>query len=270
VLRTAAIALLALVLAAPAFSVVNTTFDEPTLNPAVALDVPSPSDADVTLDTTNDELDFTSANATDLWVARNNAPIAWSAAPSVGSGEKWFVETEVRFDTPVSATHHRVAGITFYGGPDGSGGSGGGMDFTFGINNWDDRFDPGYVGAIEVQGLGDNDPLISAPWSSPNAFLRVEVTELGASDHYEFFYRANNVDPWTPLGSYDSTVANSRAALFLKTFGDGTTADRAASFTYFVVEPLPAAVPATDSRTLMLMAIAMVLIGFAATRSSNT
>src|SRR5205085_3803254 len=45
VLRTAAIALLALVLAAPAFSVVNTTFDEPTLNPAVALDVPSPSDA---------------------------------------------------------------------------------------------------------------------------------------------------------------------------------------------------------------------------------
>lgn len=245
------------------FSQVDTNFDEATLDPDVSLDIPNPGIASITLDTANDELDFVALGNTDLWAARNNSPFAWAARPATAvQGVTWSVETEMRYDTDVLSAKGRVAGITFYGGPDGDGGSSQGMDFSFGINNWDDRGDPGYQAAVEVQGLGDNSPgdagsnIFMAPWTAANVFLRVEIIENGPSDAYSFFYKANAGDPWTLLGSMNSTVDNSRACLFLKTAA-GSTVDDACAFTYFIVESQVSEVPMQSRLGLLLFIIAL-------------
>ncbi|HUO83790.1 MAG TPA: DUF11 domain-containing protein [Thermoanaerobaculia bacterium] len=224
----------------PLSAAVTTSFDEGVLHPRVELDVPDPALARFELDEANEELDVETFGNTDLWTGRSNAPFAWTSRPPVGLGDTWFVETEIRYETDVLSSRTRVAGITFYGGPDGAGGSSQGMDFTFGINNWDDRGEPGYQAAVEVQGLGDNAPgdaggNLTALWSSPSAFLRVEITENGASDAYTFYYKASEGDSWTLLGSFNSTVDNSRATLFFKNSGSTSAADRMGAFTYFNV-----------------------------------
>lgn len=271
-LRYLALMAIALFGVYPACAAVVTTFDEASLHPDVFLDVPNGALASITFDSANDELDFQTAGSTDLWVGRDNAPFAWTARPAVSLGESWIVETEVRFDTDVLTGKTRVAGITFYGGPDGTGGSSQGMDFTFGINNWDDRGDPGYVPAIEVQGLGDNAPgsgsNLTAPWALPSAQLRVVVTEGGAIDSYAFYYRATSVDPWIFLGALTSSVDNSRATLFLKTSGATAAPDRSAAFTFFNVfeEAVVPEIPVLDPRSLALLAGILVAAGVVALR----
>jgi hypothetical protein len=50
--------------------------------------------------------------------------------------------------------------------------------------------------------------------------LRVEVTENGKADLYTFYYRANDTDGWSQLGTSTSfEIDNARAALFYKTDG---------------------------------------------------
>lgn len=251
---------------ATAHAEVQTNFDEGVLNPNVNLDIPNAGLANMVLDTVNEELDVTTTGNTDLWTIRNNAPFAWTSRPTVAMGDTWIVETELRFDTDVLSSKTRVAGITFYGGPDGSGGSTDGMDFGFGINNWDDR-DPtaGYQAAVEVQGFGDNSAgdsggnLTFAPWTSPSVFLRIEVTENGASDAYTFMYKQNAADPWTTLGNFNSTVDNSRVALFFKNSAGTSTPDRSAAFTYFTVQRPVFSIPTLSAWGLLLLSTLLLV-----------
>lgn len=270
-LRIVTILILPLVLSSRVFAVVDTDFSEATLDPNVLFDIPNAALATITHDTVNNELDFDTTGNTDLWVNRNNAPLAWSAAPAVGMGQTWFVETQIRYNSSVASTTFRVAGITFYGGPDSTGGSAQGMDFSFGINNWDDRDpSPGYQASVEVQGLGDNTPgdlgaNLTATWTNNSAYLRVVVTENGASDTYVFFYKLNAGDPWISLGTLNSSVDNSRATLFWK---NGTTTpapDRSGSFTFFRVGTgtgIAAAVPVPTLSSWGTIALVIALLGF--------
>src|SRR3989304_584498 len=101
--------ILALAIVTPAFAQVDTTFDEGALVPAVSLDIPNGGVAAITLDTVNEELDFTTSGDTDMWTSRADAPFAWVSRPSVTFGQTWFVETEVRYDTDVASSKERVA-----------------------------------------------------------------------------------------------------------------------------------------------------------------
>ena len=75
-------------------AVFTTNFDEATLAAITGLNKDSPGAPaqDFSLNTTTDTLDFVTTNA-DMWVTRNNAPMAWVSSPTVSLGETWFVET---------------------------------------------------------------------------------------------------------------------------------------------------------------------------------
>ncbi len=203
---------------------VITSFEEPSLPAAVVLDVPNTSLGNVVFDDVNDELDFTAAGNTDMWGTRNNAAIAWTDIPAgLSIGSAWTVETEVRLNSVVQ--NGQVAGITFYGGPDGAR-----PDISFGLDNWDPA-----GRAVRLQGLGDNDPNVGILTSASKVFLRVMVTEGGVSDTFNFFFKVNPGDAWTQLGgaalNYTTSFASSRIGLIYKTSG----AKDGAAFTYFNV-----------------------------------
>jgi hypothetical protein len=123
------------------------------------------------------------------------------------------------------ANSQEVAGMTFYGGPDGAN-----PDLSFGLDDWN-----GWN--VRLQGLGDNNPNVGGSdlGSAPGVFLRAEITEGGATDLYNFFYKVNSGDPWTRLGGaaidFPSDFPNSRVALFLKSSAGGG----AAQFDYLTV-----------------------------------
>lgn len=227
-------ALLALALPS-AQAAVNTSFDGSTLDANVHLDTPNPALGTAALSGTG-ALNFSSYGNVDMWNARNNAPFAWTERPDVALGQSWWVETRL---TLPNYTVGRLAGITFYGGPDGRGGYFDGMDFHFGIDQW------GSSASVTVQGLGDNAAgdldgnLYGAylGYSNPTVSLRTEITEGGESDQYSFFYRTDDASAWTMLGSLNSTADNSRAAIFLKSYQSAQ-----ASFDYLNVGTV-AAVP---------------------------
>ena len=267
--------------ATPAFAVVVTTFDGSALDPEVQLDVPDTSIAQIVHG--NGELRFSASSAIDMWDGRGGVPFAWTSKPTVDPGQRWFAETQVRFNTPARdqwtndfvpldppyavdedgneitgyfinrPPTYRIAGITFYGGPDGTGGSSGGMDFTFGLDHWDSPQ------GIWVQGLGDNRPglfntaNLSAAYVGDSAYLRIEVTDNLGADSYSFFYKPVLEDSWVPLGSFDADFDNSRVALFLKANTDAV--DQDASFTYFEVS----GVPEPSAVSLLLVGLGGVL-----------
>ena len=218
----------------PSTAAVLTEFSEATLNPQVFLDIPDPGLASVTLDTANGELDFITTGNTDMWTNRNNAPIAWTNRPTVGPGDSWFAETHVRFNGNGEGAQ-RVAGLTLWPGPDGTGGSNDGMEFSLGLNDWDNR-------GIEFQGFGNGNvgdsgtgSIVATANNELSAHLRLEVTENGVSDSYLGFYKINANDPWMQFASFNSSVDNSRVGLFFKN-GNGTAAEhRSVSFDYFNV-----------------------------------
>ena len=220
-------------LAKPAFAAVVTTFDGSALDPDLQLDVPDPSIAQIVQE--NGELRFSASVGIDMWNRRGGAPFAWTSKPIVDPGQQWFAETQVRFNT--SGGVDRIAGITFYGGPDGAGGYDDGMEFTFGLDQWDSP------NGIWVQGLGDNQPgnsntgNLSASYFGDSAYLRVEVTDNIGADSYSFFYKSALGDSWVQLGSFDAEFDNSRVALFLK--ANTYEVDQDASFTYFEVSGVP-------------------------------
>jgi hypothetical protein len=47
-----------------------------------------------------------------------------------------------------------------------------------------------------------------AAYSGSSVYLRASVTEKGASDEYQFFYKANSADAWTQLGSVNFVPVN--------------------------------------------------------------
>jgi hypothetical protein len=213
-----------------------TTFDEGSLPAGVGLDIPSAAHATITLDTLNEELDFTTLQNTDMWTTRRNAPVAWTARPTVNMGDTWYAETHVRYNGAANGLQ-RVAGLQFYPNTDGTGGSTDGVDFGFGINDWDDR-------SAELQGWGGTTVgdtglqfinALAAIGHVSEIHLRIEVTENGASDLYTAFYKQNQPDAWTQLAQFSSGQDNSRVGLYLKTGNATLAADRSASFTYFNV-----------------------------------
>ena len=193
----------------------HTDFDEASLGAITGLesDIPNAGIGSFTLNTATDTLDFVTGNA-DMWGSRANAPIAWVAAPTVANGEVWYVETKVNMENNGSNSQE-VAGITFYGGPDGAR-----PDFGFGLDDWN-----GWN--ARLQGLGDNNPNVGSSdlGSATGVFLRVEITEGGASDTYNYFWKVNQGDAWNQLGGaatdYSSSFANDRVGLFLKSSAGG-------------------------------------------------
>lgn len=211
-------------IAGPLAAAVVTSFEEDVLPAALVLDVPRPAAGSIVFDALNDELDFLAAGNTDMWSTRNNAAIAWTSIPAgLTVGAKWVVETEVRLNN--AAQNNQVAGLTFYGGPDGAR-----PDITFGLDNWDPA-----ARAVRLQGLGDNVPNAAVTTTASRVILRVEVEEGGATDTYNFFFRETTADSWVPLPgaavNYRSTMGNARVGLTYKT----AAAKAGASFTSFYV-----------------------------------
>lgn len=203
---------------------VVTRFEEDVLPAAIVFDIPRPTLGNIVFDAVNDELDFTASGNTDMWNARNNAAIAWTAIPSaLTAGTTWVVQTEVRLNNVVQ--NNQVAGLTFYGGPDGAR-----PEITFGLDNWDPA-----ARAVRLQGLGTNVPNTAVPTAAAKVVLRVEVTEGGATDTYNFFFRESADDPWTQIPGaavdFRTSFPNSRVGLTYKT----ATAKAGAAFTHFYV-----------------------------------
>ncbi|MBT3191322.1 MAG: c-type cytochrome [Verrucomicrobia bacterium] len=210
----------------------HSDFSEASLGDIAGLnrDAPGAPAQDFSLNTTDETLDFATANA-DMWITRAGAPIAWVAAPIAFSGEVWSAETYLSMEKDGSNSSE-VAGITFYGAPDGVR-----PDFSFGLDDWNGWH-------VRLQGLGDNDPNVASVelGTATGVFLRTEITEGGAEDTYNFFYKINSGDDWIQLGgnaiNYPSSIANSRVGLFLKSSAMGG----AAQFDFFTVTPPPSAV----------------------------
>jgi len=206
----------------------DSDFTEATLGAITGLNKDSPGapTQDFSLNTAADTLDFVTTNA-DMWGSRANAPIAWVASPTMANGETWSVETHVSMTS--GPNEFEVAGLTFYGGPDGAK-----PDFTFGLDDWN-----GWN--VRLQGLGDNNPNVGGAslGGATGVFLRTEITEGGATDTYNFFYKVNSGDAWTQLGgaatNFASSFPNSRVGLFLKSNGGGG----AAQYDYLTVVPEP-------------------------------
>jgi hypothetical protein len=192
-------------------------FDSGILPSWVKFDIPNSSIATIKLDRTTGELDFSAQGGrTNLWDSRDNAPFAWVARPTVSQNETWFIEAKVRVDS--RSQGETIAGITFSNGKDG--------DFQYGAPSF-------YVDSwhksgtnVTLQGLGNNNPFTTADnatlvaGETASAYLRVEITEKGTSDDYQFYYRKSPTDAWSKLGSTLSyNIDNSRAALFYKTGG---------------------------------------------------
>ncbi|MDP2678795.1 MAG: DUF4347 domain-containing protein, partial [Rhodoferax sp.] len=184
---------------------ITTSFDEGSLIPALGLDVPNSTVANITLDMVNGELDFSAASNSDMWGSRNNAPIAWVAAPSVAVGATWSVETLLRSNNTAQA---QVSGITFYGNADGAV-----PDFTFGLDTWNSP------AAIRLQGLGDGNPDVGATYGDSAVYLKVDITRAATSNDYSFYYKKLAGDDWTLLTTLNSSLVFSRVGLVSKTSG---------------------------------------------------
>ncbi|MDB4265388.1 hypothetical protein N9891_01420, partial [bacterium] len=131
-------------------------------------------------------------------------------SPVVAIGETWYVEFTVTHENSPTTGDRTIdnlvndqAGITFYSGvagnnPGSENPAGTNQSIFVGINDWNDW-------AHRVQGLADNNPNDSAEASLDDDTFeyRVEITEGGTSDIYNFFYREDPADEWTQFGPTD-------------------------------------------------------------------
>lgn len=208
----------------------TTSFDGDSLDSNLHLDIPNSTVGTISLDTVNHSLLFKGTGA-DLWYDRNGLPYAWTAIPQVGVGGVWRAETEVKYNV-ADHMYGRIAGLTIYSGPDGTGGSSAGQEFTFGLDQWDGP------NGVWVQGLGDNQPgnssNLAAELSTDMVDLRMDVTVGESHDNtYDFSYKLPGNSTWISLGSIQNVNDDGRIALFFK--GDAMDV----SFNYFNVIVVP-------------------------------
>jgi hypothetical protein len=225
-----------LVLAGCIHADLTTAFDGETLDPNLHLDVPDESVGTVSLDTVNHSLLFYGSGQ-DVWFNRNGLPYVWTAIPNVGVGGIWRAETEVQYNVSFHEWG-RIAGLTTYSGPDGSGGADAGQEFTFSLDQWDEP------NGVWVQGLGDN-----VPGDSDNLAnelftdivnLRMDVT-VGEENYntYDFYYKLPVDSEWSTLGTIHYTSTDDRVALFFKCNDQGLSPGTMdVSFNYFNVTSL--------------------------------
>ncbi|WP_396437898.1 beta strand repeat-containing protein [Limnohabitans sp.] len=194
----------------PTFSAVATAFDENSLTPAIALDIPNTSLAAITLDTANSELVFNASGNTDMWSTRGATPIAYLMSPQVALNASWSIEAQVRINDRSQTQQN--AGLTFYADQNGARPA-----FTYGMTGWDGNW------RINIEDFDYGGQRENAGYGFDSAYLKVEVTEKGASDDYRFFYKQNSADAWTQLGGashvFTSNAANARTGLWYKTGG---------------------------------------------------
>ena len=198
-----------------------TSFNEGALSSRLHMDVPEPNRASVVLDTANQQLDFSArgTNGLDAYYYRDDAPIVWTDLPEVPLGQSWSVQTRVSINDGL-AVPQQSAGIAFYDA-DGSV-----PNFYFSLTKW---IQPTYslsdLAAVATQSGGGNGisgeayTLLSA--NTSEVYLKVQVTELGLTDHYQFFYKGLLAqDPWIAVGdarTYTAKGNDSRVGLFYKT-----------------------------------------------------
>ena len=221
----------------------HTDFDEASLGDITGLNIDTPNtdlltvdSGTVTLDTVSQRLDLAS-NAANLWTNREGGPIAWITAPTVAVGETWFVQTQITHtDSPGGqSAGYDQTGITFYSGTAGSNpGSenvGAHQSLMVGLSDWNQWHH-------RVQGFADNNPNVStlATVGDDTFEYRVEITENGASDIYNFFYREDPGDDWTQHGPVDleQDFDNTAVGLFMKSHNNNATAST--EFEYFTVD----------------------------------
>ena len=224
----------------------HSDFDEASLGAITGLNVDTPNtnlgtndSGTVTLDTGSQRLDLAS-RAANLWTAREGAPIAWVSAPVVSLGQTWFVQTQLTHtDSPGGVgSGYDQSGITFYSGTagnnPGSENSGTHQSLFVGISDWNQWHH-------RVQGFADNNPNVSVAASAADDTFeyRVEITEDGVLDLYNFFYREDPSDAWTAFGPTDlaQDFDNSSVGLFMKSHNTNTTA--ATEFDYLTVGVIP-------------------------------
>ena len=233
--------LIALVAPIEARADLVTSFQGVTLDGNLHLDMPDSNVGSISLDTVNHNLLFTGSGA-DLWDGRNGLPYAWTAIPNVGVGGIWRAETEVHYND--FSTDSRIAGLTTYSGPDGSGGASQGQWFTFGLDHWDGP------NGVWVQGLGNNHPGDSnnlvAGLDANTIDLKMDVTVgEGNSNTYDFYYKNPTDSDWASLGTIHGVDNNDRVALFFK------GSDMNVSFDYFDVTTVFSAVPEPSTWVLV-------------------
>jgi hypothetical protein len=177
--------------------------------------------ASVVLDTANQQLDFSAQGIHFLYeyYYRDDAPIVWADLPEVELGQSWSVQTRVSINDGL-AKPEQSAGIVFYDA------DGGVPNFYFSLTKW---IQPTYtlsnVAGVATQSGGGNGisgeayTLLSPETS--DVYLKVQVTELGLTDHYQFFYKGLlPQDPWIAVGdarTYTAKGNDSRVGLFYKT-----------------------------------------------------
>ena len=213
-----------------------TSFNEGALSSQLHIDVTEPSRASVVLDTVNQQLDFSALSSKDLFPQdpqdprytpyhsyapyyRDDAPIVWADLPEVQLGQAWSVQTRVSINDGLAETN-QFAGIGFYNV------DGDVPNFHFSLTKW---IQPTYslsdVAGVATQsvrgnGISGDAYTLLAPETS-DVYLKVQVTELGLTDHYQFFYKGLLAqDTWTAVGdarTYTAKGNDSRVGLFYKT-----------------------------------------------------
>ncbi len=181
---------------------------------------------------------------TDMWAARNDAPMLKTQTP----GGNFAIQACVELD---GVRVEAVAGVSVYAGGDDAV-----PVFTLGMDHWNG------TQKVKFQGLPPrpNDPAVEAP--APDArkvFLRLECYRKSLTnrktDLYVAAYKMEECAPWKELARYANTVPNPFACLFLK-----TGAAEKAAFTKVEIFPLAdnlevvestlSVAPKTDIKTL--------------------
>ena len=198
-----------------------TSFNEGALSSKLHIELPNPALASVVLDTANQQLDFSARGAYGLeaYYYRDDAPIVWADLPEVQLGQSWSVQTRVSINDGL-AVPQQSAGIVFYDA------DGGVPNFNFSLTKWiQATYSLSDVAGVATQSGGGNGIsgeayTLLAPETS-DVYLKVQVTELGQTDHYQFFYKGLLAqDPWIAVGdarTYTAKGNDSRVGLFYKT-----------------------------------------------------
>jgi hypothetical protein len=175
-------------------------------------DIPNPGLASITLDDANDRLVFATTGNTDMWGARNNAPIGYVLKPA---GPLWFMQTELEL---ASTGSQQVFGFTVYADVDGAN-----PDFTYGLDYWNPA-----TPVVKLQGLGDNDPVVFASAEDvTRVVLRIEIEDDGGGPgtaRYTLKYDLLGGAGMQTLTTYDSNFSNARVGVAMKTGNTGRTA----------------------------------------------